>query len=414
MSVSPAAGQISVAYLINQYPMASHSFIRREILALERQGLRVQRLALRGWDAVLVDDDDRRERELTRFVLQRGALGLLQGLVGTLLAKPGRFVAALALAIRMGWRGSDRSLPYHCVYLAEACVVARWLRHSGATHLHAHFGTNSAQVAMLAGLLARVPFSFTVHGPEEFDRPQFIGLAQKIQRASFVVAISSFGRSQLYRWIEHRQWRKVQVVHCGLDADYLAAPAAAPTAAARLVCVGRLCEQKGQLLLLRAMRQVIDRGTLFELVLAGDGELRPAVEAEIARLGLGERVHITGWIDGERVRHELRQARALVLPSFAEGLPVVIMEAMAMQRPVLSTYVAGIPELVLDGETGWLVPAGDVDRLAVAIEACLAASPDALRQMGVAGQLRVRARHAIDDQARLLAGLFARAASVEP
>jgi len=390
-----------VAYIVNQYPKVSHSFIRREIHALERHGLEVQRIAIRGWQDELVDAEDLREREITQYALGVGWWRLLAAVLSTALLRPLRFLSALSLATRMGLR-ADRSLPYHWLYLAEACVIARWVRQSGVTHLHAHFGTNPAEVAMLAGVLTDTPYSFTIHGPEEFDRPQFIGLPEKIRRAAFVVAISSFGRSQIYRWIEHEQWSKVHVVHCGLDAAFRDAHTAVPSASARLVCVGRLCEQKGQLLLVAAMRRVLDRGVRFELVLAGDGEMRQAVESLVQELGLKDHVRITGWISGDQVRDEILQARALVLASFAEGLPVVIMEAMALRRPVLSTFVAGIPELVVHGESGWLFPAGDVEALAAAMQACLAASPPELEAMGAAARSRALARHDIDVEASRL------------
>ena len=387
-----------VAYIVNQYPKVSHSFIRREIHALERHGLAVQRIAIRGWQDELVDAEDIREREITQYALGVGWWRLLAAVLTAALLRPLRFLSALSLATRMGLR-ADKSFPYHWVYLAEACVIARWVRQSSVTHLHAHFGTNPAEVAMLAGVLTDTPYSFTVHGPEEFDRPQFIGLPEKIRRAAFVVAISSFGRSQIYRWIEHEQWNKVHVVHCGLDAAFRDAHAAVPSASARLVCVGRLCEQKGQLLLVAAMRRVLDRGIRFDLVLAGDGEMRSAVESLVQELGLKDHVRITGWISGDQVRDEILQARALVLASFAEGLPVVIMEAMALRRPVLSTFVAGIPELVVHGENGWLFPAGDVEALATALQACLAASPTELEAMGAAARHRALARHDIDVEA---------------
>ncbi|HJW10161.1 MAG TPA: glycosyltransferase family 4 protein [Albitalea sp.] len=390
-----------VAYIVNQYPKVSHSFIRREIQALERHGIEVQRIAIRGWEDKLVDPEDLREREITQYALAVGWWRLLGVVLSFALTRPQRFFHALALATRMGLR-ADRPLPYHWIYLAEACVIAGWVQRSGVTHLHAHFGTNPAEVAMLAGVLSDTPYSFTVHGPEEFDRPQFIGLTEKIRRASFVVAISSFGRSQLYRWIEHDHWSKVHVVHCGLDAAFHDAAASPASPVARLVCVGRLCEQKGQLLLVAAMRRVLDRGVQFELVLAGDGEMRAAVEALVKELGLQDHVRITGWISGDQVRDEILQSRALVLASFAEGLPVVIMEAMALRRPVLSTYVAGIPELVVHGENGWLCPAGDVEALAAAMQTCLAASPAELEAMGVAARTRALARHDIDIEASRL------------
>lgn len=398
-----------VAYLINGYPGISHTFIRREIAALERHGVQVLRIAVRGWDDHLADAADIAERARTRYVLRDGALPLLLATLRTLLKQPRRFLAALALAWRMS-RGAERPLPVHLVYLAEACRIAAWLRTTDVQHLHAHFGTNPAEVAMQVHALGGPPWSFTVHGPEEFDKAPLIGLAEKVRRSAFAVAISSFGRSQLYRLVPTEQWSKIKLVRCGLEAGYgetLAALAAAPPDVRRLVCVGRLCEQKGQLLLVQAAAILAARGVAFKLVLAGDGEMRSEIETEIARHGLGAQVRITGWLGGAEVRAEVLAARALVLPSFAEGLPVVIMEAMALRRPVISTYVAGIPELVAPGETGWLVPAGDVDALADAMQACLACPVETLARMGEAGRARVHERHDVDTSATLLARAMA-------
>ncbi|MFV3406558.1 glycosyltransferase [Pseudomonas sp. NY15463] len=394
-----------IAYFVNQYPKVSHSFIRREILALERQGLEVQRFALRGWDAALQDPEDLAERERTRYVLQDGLKGLLRPALKALRAAPRHFAQAVCLALRMGWR-ADRPWPYHVVYLLEACRLLEWLKAAGSTHVHAHFGTNSAEVVMLAAALGGPAYSFTVHGPEEFDKPQFLHLGEKVQRAAFVVAVSDFGRSQLYRWVAHAHWAKVKVVHCGLERAFHAVTPVPVPEVRRLVCVGRLCEQKGQLLLVEAAHQLARQGHRFELVLAGDGELRKPIEALVARYGLQGQVRITGWISGVQVREELLAARALVLPSFAEGLPVVIMEAMALRRPVLTTYVAGIPELVRAGENGWLFPAGSVQALVEAISDCLTQPVDALQRLGEAAYQRVLQRHDIDHEAAKLAAHF--------
>jgi len=394
-----------IAYFINQYPKVSHSFIRREILALERQGVEVQRIALRGWDAELQDAEDTSERARTRYVLQGGVKGLLTPTLQVLRAQPRRFFQALRVAMRLGLR-ADRAWPYHLVYLAEACQVLHWLQAGEAKHVHAHFGTNSTEVVMLANLLGGPAYSFTVHGPEEFDKPQFLHMGEKVRRAAFVAAVSSYGRSQLFRWVAHEHWAKVKVVHCGLErAFHEVLPVNVP-AVPRLVCVGRLCEQKGQLLLLEAARQLAAQSIAFELVLAGDGEMRGQIDALITRHGLQQHVRITGWISSAQVREEILAARALVLPSFAEGLPVVIMEAMALRRPVLTTYVAGIPELVRPGENGWLFPAGAVDELAQAMAECLAQPADVLQRMGEAAHQRVLQRHDIDTEAAKLAGYF--------
>jgi glycosyltransferase involved in cell wall biosynthesis len=384
---------LKIAYFVNHYPKVSHSFIRREILALERQGFAIQRIALRGWDGPLPDEEDQRERERTQYVLRDGGLRLLLAPLLRLLRSPAQFLSALLLAIRSS-RKSDRSLAHHVIYLAEACCVVDLMQRFGAEHLHAHFGTNSADVAMLAHVLGGPPYSFTVHGPEEFFRP--VGLREKIRRSAFVVAISSFGRSQLCLCADHVDWRKIKVVHCGLEKQFYEGVEALPAPVPRFVCVGRLAETKGQELLIEAMELLASRGVYCELVLAGDGPEHAEIEAMIAKSQLRDRIRITGWIGSRDVREELLAARALVLPSFAEGLPVVIMEAMALRRPVLSTYVAGIPELVQPGKTGWLFPAGSVPDLAQAMEDCLSASPEQLRRMGEAAYRRVTARHAIE------------------
>ena len=397
---------LRVAYFVNQYPKVSHTFIRREIAALERQGVHVERLALRGWDAEVKDAQDVAERERTRYVLRGSLAGLAAGGLWRLLTRPARAWDALRLAWRMS-RRAERPLPFHLIYLLEACRVVGWLEDAGVQHVHAHFGTNSTEVVMLAQALGGPGYSFTAHGPEEFDKPEFLGMARKIERASFAVAISSFGRSQLCRWVPAAQWPKIRVVHCGLEPDFFAASAdIRPALVPRLVCVGRLCEQKGQLLLVAATAILAKRGVAVELVLAGDGEMRADIDAAIAAADLKSRVRITGWIGSDQVRDELLAARALVLPSFAEGLPVVIMEAMAIGRPVISTYVAGIPELVRDGVDGWLVPAGDVEALADAMRACLETPADRLEAMGRSAHERVQARHAIDVEAGKLRGLF--------
>jgi glycosyltransferase involved in cell wall biosynthesis len=402
-----------IAYLVNEYPKVSHSFIRREILALESRGFAVQRIALRGWAGELADAADRQERARTRYVLQGGLAPLAFSLVRTFLVRPRQFIRALGLALRMAWH-AERPLPYHLAYLAEACRVLPWLREFGATHVHAHFGTNSAEVVMLARALGGPAYSFTVHGPEEFDAPRCLGIAEKVRRSAFVVAVSAYGRSQLYRWVEHSYWPKIRIVHCGLEnAFHDVAPAPAP-GAPRVVCVGRLCEQKGQRLLLEAAARLAAQGIRLELVLAGDGELRAELEAAARRLnpglGPGATVRITGWLSSAQVRDEILASRALVLPSLAEGLPVVLMEAMALRRPVLTTYVAGIPELVRPGENGWLVPSGDVEALAAALKDLLSQPPDALRAMGEAARRRVLERHSIDTEAGKLAALFSGAA----
>ena len=395
-----------VAYLVNQYPQPSQSFIRREIAALESLGHRVSRFTLRPFKGALPNPDDERERERTTAILARGAAKLAADVNATALSRP----AAFAKAAREAWRASrfaaNRRYAYG-IYLAEACALRRMVAECGATHVHAHFGTNSAEVARLCRLLGGPPYSFTVHGPEEFDNPVGLDLGGKVRHSQFAVAISSFGRSQLWRWTDFDDWDKVQVVRCGVDASFISddAPPPVDEASRSFTCVGRLAEQKGQLVLVRAAKLLMDRGIDFRVDLLGEGPLRPALEAEIRKHGLGERVILHGLASGEDVRRHMLAGRATVLPSFAEGLPVVLMESLALARPCVATSVAGIPELATP-QNGWVVPPADAQRLADAMAEALAAPASRLREMGDLGRAAVRDRHDAVQEARRLADLI--------
>ena len=405
---------MKIGYILNTYPAPSHSFIRREVRALERRGITVQRFAMRPFDGPLVDPSDREEAEVTEYVLAKGLLAMIWAVFLVGLRSPVRIYQALALALSTGWR-SEAGLFKHLIYFLEAAIVARRVTEERLDRVHAHFGTNAACVAMLVGAMTGRPFSFTVHGPEEFDKPHAIALPTKIKRADFVVAISSYGRSQLCRLVDYRTWPRIKVVHCGIEPKHYTEPRPMPeTRPVTLVNIGRFSEQKGQMLLIEAMAEVVRRGVDARLVLVGDGELRQPMERAISHAGLGHHITLTGWLDEAAVRREVENAHALVLPSFAEGLPMVVMEAMVSARPVIATWIAGVPELMQDGKTGWLVPAGDVESLVDAITALVNTAPDKLRRMGTTGRARVLLRHNIDVEAAKLAGRFAQRPRTQP
>jgi len=398
--------QLRVAYLVNRYPAISHTFIRREIAGVEGCGLQVLRYSIRPTeDSGSVDAADRVERERTTVLLGSGVWPLLASMIGTALGRPLRFVKALAAAWRMGARSGRGARLRHLAYLAEACLLRRLLARESVDHLHAHFGTNPAAVALLCRLLGGPSYSFTVHGPEEFDRPENLSLGEKIRQAEFVVGVSHYGRGQLLRWTDAASWPKLNVVRCGVDVGFLG-EVPADAEGVRLVCVGRLCEDKGQLLLVEAAGRLAREGIAFELCLVGDGALRGPIEARIRDLGLEGKVILKGWMDGAGVREEILRSRALVLPSLAEGLPVVLMEALALQRPVLSTYIAGIPELVHPGVNGWLVPSGAADPLVSALREVLGAPRERLESFGRAGRAAVLERHDAAKEAVRLAEHF--------
>ncbi len=385
------SGPLRLAYLTTAYPEVSHTFIRREILELARRGHEVLRIAIRTPTSELVDALDRDERGRTHYVLE-GTAALLGATLAEALRSPGAFLRALRTTLQMSAR-SERGLIRHLAYLAEACRVRRMLAAARTQHLHVHFGTNAAAVARLARRLGGPPYSVTVHGPDEFDAPLGFSLAEKVAESAFTVAISQFCAGQLQRWVRPEHWDRIRIARCTVDSEFMREPRPIPAGSRRLVCVGRLSHQKAQLGLVEAAARLEAEAHDFELVLAGDGELRSALEDRIVKEGLAARVRITGWVSAEQVRDLLHGSRALVLASHAEGLPVVIMEALALGRPVVATMVGAIPELVEQGKSGWLVPAGDLDALRRALQEVLDAPLAELEELGRAGRERVLARH---------------------
>lgn len=382
-----------IAYLINRYPSVSHTFIRREIAALERAGFEVERITIRESDHGHVDPADDAEARRTTVLLSK-PMQLARATLRIAITRPGRFVRALALALRSARRTSPGFK--HLAYLVEACALVRLCESRQVSHIHAHFGTNPPAVARLCRRLGGPTYSFTIHGPDEWADPNGYELAAKTNEASFVACISHYTGAQLRRFAAPADWNKIAVVRCAIDGSFLADPSPVAEATKELVCVGRLCPAKAQLLLLDAFAEAMSRHPQARLTLCGDGEMRVDVERRIEEIGLSNAVHITGWIDSAEVHRRLVGARAMVLPSFAEGLPVVIMESLALSRPVLTTYVAGIPELVRDGENGWLVPAGDRESLVRALDVCLSAPSEEICRLGAIGREAVLAQHAAD------------------
>ena len=399
-----------IAYLVNQYPQPSQAFIRREIRALEAQGVEIARFTVRRYRGKLVDPADQEEQSKSVSILDQGPLVLMKDTLLAAIRSPGSFLKALRLTWQHARRG-DRGRLVQLVYLAEAATLKRLLGQAGASHIHAHFGTNSTEVALLCRMLGGPSYSFTAHGPEEFDRVIALHLRDKVHHSAFTVCISSYGRSQMWRWIDFDDWQKVKVVHCGVDEQFLAIgePSAVPDSV-DFVCVGRLVGQKGQLVLAEAARRLRDAGERFCIHLLGDGPLRGEIEGFISAHRLEEHVKLHGFASNAEVRRRIVEGRATVLPSFAEGLPVAIMESLALGRPCVTTYVAGIPELVHPGETGWLVPAGDAGALTSAMSQALRATPAELTCMGRRGTERVRQRHDIAQEAARLRRYFAEAA----
>jgi glycosyltransferase involved in cell wall biosynthesis len=382
-----------IAYLTSSYARAGDTFIRLEVRLLRRRGHEVLTYSVREpADTELVGEEIRRERAGTDYILRAGFWKLLSATGREFARAPARFVGTLGLALRTrppGLRGLVKGL----AYFVEGAYLAGRVREGRIEHLHNHIAENSASVAMLAAVLSGVPYSLAIHGPSEFDRPYELALGEKIRRARFVTVISQYTKSQVMRFCSEDDWPKLHVVRCGLDAEFLDARPPGLPQENRFVCVGRLTPVKGQHLLIEACAKLRESGIDFELEVVGDGELRGRVERAIAKGGLETCVRLSGWKDSQGVRESIEQARVFVLPSFSEGLPVVIMEALALGRPVISTYIAGIPELVRSGENGWLIPAGSVEELTEAMRDASRRTTAQLEEFARAGVARVRAQH---------------------
>lgn len=395
---------MKVAYFTSQYPKISHTFIRREIAGVEEAGLEVLRISVRRSNESFVDERDRAELGRTRVLLDRGGLGLLPELLRVFVRHPLRLTRAAGIALAMGWN-APQGLLRHAAYLAEACLLLRWTVEEGVEHIHVHFATNPSDVAVLCQELGGPSFSFTAHRVEA-GSPSSSSIARKVAAARFVVAICDEGRERLVERARPEDVHKIRVVRCGVDARFLRSEVAGAPQAPRLVCVARLSPEKGMYVLLRAAERLVREGLRFELSLVGDGPDRAPLEAFVREHGLLDCVRFEGWASGEEVRSRMCAARAVMLASFAEGLPVVLMEALALRRPVIATTVGGVPELVVPGVNGWLVPPGSDSALAEAMRAALTAPPAELDAMGARGAERVAEMHDASVQSRAMANLL--------
>jgi len=396
---------MNIAYLTTVYPSVSHTFIRREILELERRGHSIRRFSIREPDTC-VDPVDKEELLKTFYCLGQPKLKILWRTFATLLTHPAKWIEALITVLKFSLR-SERGLVTHLAYLAEACALLAELEFHNIDHVHVHFGTNATTVAVLIKILGDISYSFTAHGPDEFDAPIGFSLAEKIKCAEFVVAISHYGAAQLKRWAELSDWNKIIVVGCTVNSEFLSESSAdVEVKDNQIVCVARLSAQKGIFILLDALFVLKQKNINLNLILAGDGELREIIEQRIRELDLVKNVTITGWIDGKEVKKYILGSKAFVMASFAEGLPVVIMEAFALKKPVLTTWVAGIPELVKHNRNGWLYPPNDINALVNALIEFTNTSEHKLKQMGKAGFQDVMLSHSVDSEIPVLESAF--------
>lgn len=400
-----------LAYLVSHYPAVSHTFILREVLRLRAAGFEIDTASINEPDRAPdgLTAEERAEAERTYYVKRAGVGGALVAHAATLATRPGRWLAGLAYATALGGWDVRRWL-YGVFWFTEALLVGRWMRARGQRHLHVHMAMAASTVALIhVRVFPEHAFSMTVHGPDEFYDVKGYRLAEKVAAAAFVTCIGKYARSQLMRASAPEHWPKLEVAPLGVDpAHFAPRPFREAPEPFEVLCVGRIVPAKGQHVLVRAVERLLREGRDVRLRLVGDGPDRPALERAIARAGLPrERVVLEGAVNQDRIRELYRGADAFALASFAEGIPVVLMEAMAMEIPVVTTFITGHPELVRDGVDGLLVAPSDDEALAAAL-ARLIDDADLRRRLGAAGRARVQDAYDLERNTQRLASIFRR------
>ena len=396
-----------IGYLVSRYPAVSHTFILREVEALRGQGFVIETASINPPDQApaTMPERERRAAASTYCVKRHGISGALAAHAVALCRRPRAWVAGLGYALSLG--GTDlRRIALGLGYFTEALMVGRWMRAHDLPHLHVHFATAAASVGLCVKKVFGTSLSLMVHGPDEFDDVPGQALRQKIAGADFLFCIGSYAKSQVMRLSDPAQWPKIDVARLGVDtAAYV--PRAAPPAgnAFHILCVGRLVAAKGPHVLVAAARQLAAARRDFRVTIVGAGPEEPRLRAAILEAGLAQRIVLTGALDQDAVRALYAGADAFVLPSFAEGIPVVLMEAMASGVPCVTTRITGIPELIQSDDEGLLVAPSDADALAAAI-ARLIDDPALRARIAVAGRRRVDTDFHLERNAARLGRLF--------
>lgn len=401
-----------LGYLLSHYPSANHTYLLREIQGLRAAGIDVTVVAIDSdaRPAEGLTPDEVAERGTTFAVKRAGIAAITFAHVMTAVTAPGRYAAGLACALRLA--GPDlRRLAYHVVYFAEAVVAGRRLSHAGCVHVHTHYAST---VALIAARTFGFDLSASIHGSAEFIDPRAQRLKEKIAACSFVRAISIYGRSQLMLACEPAEWSKLAVVRLGVDPDaFTLMPRRKNGGRFRIVTIGQLQPAKGFHILLDAIAVLVQRSHDLALTIVGDGADRDALTDDVTRLGISDRVTFTGALTQPAVRSVLASADAFALPSLAEGIPVVLMEAMATGLPCVASRITGIPELIDDGVSGLLVTPSDVNELARAL-ACLVEDEALRARIGDAGRERVVRDYNLQQNTLRLVALFrAKVANIE-
>ncbi len=405
---------MKLAYLCGGYPAVSHTFVLREVEALRRLGVEIDTFSIRRASADhLLTNADRVAFQTTFAILPPRVLGLLGAHLRAAITAPRAYLRTLRQALRLAPPGLRGGI-WQVFYFGEAVVLWEQCQRRGIRHIHVHLANVAADVALLTAELGSAiaparpwSWSFTMHGPTEFFDVGYFRLGEKLRRARFVVCISDFTRSQLMSLCDPSEWSKLHVVHVGIPIDQFTdrGDDASARTEHSILFIGRQVPEKGEGVLLEAVALLAERGLDVELTLAGEGAARADFEALAERLGVASRTSFPGAVGQDDICALYAAASVFCLPSFAEGVPGVLMEAMAMETPVVSTRITGISELIDDGRTGLLVAPGRADLLADALERLLL-DPTLRREMGLAAREKVIGEFNTDTQAERLHALL--------
>lgn len=395
-----------IGYLVSEYPHIRHAYLLREIRGLRKLGWEPDVIALRPdrRPQAQYTREESEEFASTTYILRLGGARIVWAHLHTLLTCAPGYASGLASALRYG-RFHPRRTVYGLFYFAEA-VAAGWLvRRRKLKHLHTHYAST------LAWMMARVfgiPVSMTIHGSGEFDDPEGFRLREKVEISKFVCAISYFGRSQIMRATSGEQWSKIEICRLGVDpAEFAPRPFRPEPRPFELLCVGGMARPRAFHVVVGALAQLRGEGRDAILRLVGDGPDRPALERLARELGAADRVVFEGWKNHAQLRSIYQSADVFVFSSFAEGIPVVLMEAMAMEIPCVASRITGIPELIRDGVDGLLTAASDEREMARAIARLMDDAPFR-RRLGQAARAHIVEEYNLPRNIQALAGIFRR------
>lgn len=393
-----------IVYLLHRFPAITDTFIKREIRSLQKAGTDVQIISV--WKPRPTETTPAFLKEWSgevEFLLPRSLLSVLQTLFWVVVASPAQFAEALRLALVTAQPGI-RGCVYQMIYFAEAMLAAGSLRKRRIDHVHNHFGDHSGLVTMLACKLSGIAYSISFHGPHVFFDGKNATLKEKVDNALFIRCISYFCRSQVIVYSGSSNLAALKIVHCGLDlSKYQFRP---PREQVRQIfCAARLAPEKGIEFLVDALMLLIAKHYDVYLRLAGDGPSRATLEEKARKLGVAGHVSFLGNVSEDDVTHELGSSDLFVLPSLAEGIPVSVMEAMAVGVPVVATNIAGTSELVENGKTGILVRPSDPQALADAVVKMMG-DYDFRRRAAQLGRAKIENEFDIDKESAKLNSYF--------